>query len=172
MTVWNELFDGFRENDHTAIKGLIESGRMAIDENGPEGSPLVLASGFGCPEIVEWMILNGADVNVKREAGITPLMVAAEQNRPSNARVLLDHGADVHAKAGIDVPSQSFRSPHHGETALHIAAAYSGEVLIQMLIDAGADPYVEDALGLVPYIYFRRQRHVERDEGLIRSLLR
>lgn len=109
------------------------------------------------------MISKGADLNTKREAGITPLMVATARNKQMNARVLLDHGADV---------SQSFRSPHYGETALHFAAAYSNEELIQMLLDAGADPSVEDALGLIPYIYFRRQRHVERDVELIRSLLR
>lgn len=171
LSVWNELFDGFRNEDNAAIKLLFESGRLSVDENGPEGSPLVLASGFGNAEIVEWMIEKGADVNLKRAAGITPLMVTAEQNKPRNARVLLDHGADVHARAGNEVHSQSFRSPHHGETALHIAAAYSGEELIQMLLDAGADPNAEDALGLVPFIYFRRQRHVPRDEGTIRSLL-
>ena len=39
-----------------------------------------------------------------------------------------------------------------------------------MLLDSGTDPNVEDAHGLIPYIDFRRQRRVERDEGLIRLL--
>jgi ankyrin repeat protein len=71
---------------------------------------LLYASRDGCYECVEAMIAKGVDVNVATtEEGVTPLMIALDNDNNDIAKLLLDHGA----KPGV--------WDWYGRTALYIA---------------------------------------------------
>jgi len=72
---------------------------------------LLYAARDGCYDCVEALIASGADVNVPTLAeGVTPLMIALDNDNNDVARLLLDHGANPHVW------------DWYGRTALYIAA--------------------------------------------------
>src|SRR4029078_6904802 len=54
---------------------------------------LLYAARDGCYECAEAMIGNGVDVNVPNPEGVTPLMIALDNDNNDIAKLLLDHGA-------------------------------------------------------------------------------
>src|SRR5262245_54242493 len=57
---------------------------------------LLYASRDGCYDCVEALIKSGADVNVPTPEGVTPLMVALDNDHNDVANLLLDRGANPH----------------------------------------------------------------------------
>ena len=71
---------------------------------------LLYAARDGCYDCVEALIAKGADVNVPTLAeGVTPLMIALDNDNNDVAKLLLDHGANPHVW------------DWYGRTALYIA---------------------------------------------------
>jgi ankyrin repeat protein len=71
---------------------------------------LLYAARDGCYDCVEALIAKGTDVNVPTLAeGVTPLMIALDNDNNDVARLLLDHGANPHVW------------DWYGRTALYIA---------------------------------------------------
>ena len=70
---------------------------------------LLYAARDGCYDCVEAMIAKGADMNVPTPEGVTPLMIALDNDNNDVAKLLLDHGANP----GI--------WDWYGRTALYIA---------------------------------------------------
>src|SRR4051812_48516409 len=59
---------------------------------------LLYAARDGCYDCAEALIAKGADVNVPTQPeGVTPLMIALDNDNNDVARLLLDHGANPHA---------------------------------------------------------------------------
>jgi ankyrin repeat protein len=55
---------------------------------------LLYAARDGCYDCVETLIAKGADVNVPTPEGVTPLMIALDNDNNDIAKLLLDHGAN------------------------------------------------------------------------------
>jgi uncharacterized protein len=55
---------------------------------------LLYAARDGCYDCVEALIAKGADVNVPTPEGVTPLMIALDNDNNDVAKFLLDHGAN------------------------------------------------------------------------------
>jgi uncharacterized protein len=55
---------------------------------------LLYAARDGCYDCVDALIANGADVNVPTPEGVTPLMIALDNDNNDVAKLLLDHGAN------------------------------------------------------------------------------
>jgi ankyrin repeat protein len=96
-------------------------------------SPLMWASARGDLALMKVLLDAGATVNEPEGFG-TALIQAAWMNQVEAAKLLLKHGADVHAR---DVRS--------GYTALHWAASSdrNDSKLVDLLIQHGADPNSE-----------------------------
>ena len=72
-------------------------------------------------ELMDWLIAQGADINVKDEYERTPLHYHAQVNNVEKVALLLEKGADIESKAAYD-ETPLFGAGYHPEvTALLIA---------------------------------------------------
>jgi len=122
-----------------------------LEEPGPEGyRPLSMAIADSRYDAAKALIEHGANINAASgEDGLTPLMVAAAQTGPAEgarflpgstrpidiAKLLVEKGANVNAQA------------KNGMTPLMIAATHNSPPMIGLLMDAGANPELKNALG-------------------------
>ena len=94
-----DLWAAARTGNLQAIKRYIEEGGdiNALD-NGFRLSALSWGALHGQAEVVQFLIKNGADVNIKSGDGATPLHSAAFLGRVDVAKLLLENGADIKAR--------------------------------------------------------------------------
>jgi len=76
---------------------LIENGATIDLENRDGHTALIKAIAYKHNNIVERLILSGADVN-KRNDGFTPLMLAAIINNTQAIKLLIENSADINAR--------------------------------------------------------------------------
>ncbi|MDP6306878.1 MAG: ankyrin repeat domain-containing protein [Verrucomicrobiota bacterium] len=119
-------------------------------------APLHAAARKGLKEVVELLIANGADVNVKNRVGETPLDWAIRNDHTETAHFLRKHGGKTgaelnvlldaakngdieavkqHLADGADVNAKTA----DGTTPLHNAAVYGHTEVAELLISNGAD---------------------------------
>jgi ankyrin repeat protein len=77
-------------------------------------TPLLYAARGGCYACVEALVAAGADVNLPTPEGVSPMMVALDNNQNGVAKFLMERGANPHV---WDV---------YGRTALYIAVGNTG----------------------------------------------
>ena len=87
-------------------------------------------------ELMDWLIAQGADINVKDEYDRTPLHYHAQVNNVERVALLLEKGADIEAQ------------DKYKNTPLHFAE-YNAEAA-QLLIEKGADIKAKDDRGYNP----------------------
>ena len=94
-----DLWAAARTGNLQAIKRHIEEGGdiNALD-NGFRLSAIAWGALHGQAEVVQFLIENGVDVNLKNGDGATPLHSAAFLGRVDVAKLLLENGADVKAR--------------------------------------------------------------------------
>ena len=112
--------------------------KMRLNKYGE--SPLHVAVKRGDLDKVKSLLLEGADVNSKDHAGWRPIHEAMREgdNALNIIRLLVEHNANINALSDS------------GSTALHDAAAYMSEEIIEYLIKSGADPAIENLDGKTP----------------------
>lgn len=81
--------------------------------------------------MVDILVKNGVDVNVRNKNGETPLLCAiksTENQRPNvdMVRLLLEYKADVNCR------------DMWGKSALHYASNHNNSTIIELLLNAGA----------------------------------
>jgi cytohesin len=135
---------------------------------------------------------HGADPNVRGPDGYTPLHIAAHENYPELAKVLIKYGAKVDLKdrygntplhvaaytGSADVAKvllESGANPNAtnngGHTPLH-AAAYEGRLNVaSLLLEHGADPCITNNDGDIPLVTARK-RHAEEVYVLLEKVSR
>ena len=131
-------------------------------------TPAEVAALAGCPELVEWLVAQGA-ARPAAEGADGLIAAALAGDRPTVARLrahtkaartqrpalivwaaarckrdaiplLAELGFDVNALGRTDIPMEQA-----WETALHEAAAQGDILLARLLLDLGADPSIKDA---------------------------
>ncbi len=141
---------------------------LAIDVD--DASPDNAAAIIGC------LVGRGADLEQRQCYGWTPLLCAVVRGRTREARYLLDLGADPNAT----FPADTFPAYCAGHSALMAAAtAPGGSEMVQILLEAGADPLRLDRTGMnffqVTAALRSEQRQgrfgdpIERAEAVVRS---
>ncbi|MBM3738841.1 MAG: ankyrin repeat domain-containing protein [Acidobacteria bacterium] len=113
-----------------AQRTVRERGRL-IDAHSKDGfTPLGLACFFGHAALAEWLVNQGANVNLAASNAmkVAPVHAAAAARQTGIVAMLLASGADVNARQQA------------GFTALHAAAQNGDTELVKLLLAHGADP--------------------------------
>lgn len=133
------LHAAVRAGNLDEVERLVAEGAPVDARDDLGSTPLLDAAWAGKPEIADFLIRHGADVNARhREAGSTPLEYAVLTGRPAMVGLLLKSGART---AG------SYRE---GQSVLHIAAARGAAPIIELLLEAKADVQALDSNGNTP----------------------
>jgi ankyrin repeat protein len=98
---------------------------------------LISAASKGDVEVARFLLAHGSNPNARDEAGVTPLLRAAEGDFIEIAKLLLSHGADVDASCD-EYQWTNGRWPK-GETALMLAAQHGYQDMIELLLQHGAN---------------------------------
>jgi len=130
------LMEALRDGDDLAFKKLAGADPKATNLKGQAGStPLMQAVLYGDLNSVRFLLDNGADPNIRNDAGATALMWAVDDLEKT--RLLLDHGAEVNAR------SDDSRTP------LLIAAGQPGcNAVVKLLLDRGANVAVKSPVNV------------------------
>ncbi|XP_046553435.1 caseinolytic peptidase B protein homolog isoform X1 [Haliotis rubra] len=141
---------------------------------------------------MERLIKLGVDVNARHPLGWTALHVAAMNKHKEAVRVLLEAGADpnlgddfsnvgqmarekklnslqVHLEREEEFSNRlNIRANFKGCTALHYAVLADDTEVVSLLLEAGADPMMENVVGHCPMDYVRRpdMKHLLEDYKL------
>lgn len=186
-----KLFEAVRSVDKDEVRRLLDAGADPNARNEDGVTVLHRAAGwFGLTvgadyaAVVEFLLDAGASVNAQLplgdldgldglifDAGDTPLHVAAGRGSADICRLLLERGANVHARNGeaatvlhnaasepekmglmLDAGADIDARDAEGNTALHLAPGRysSSRESIQLLLDAGADIDARNAEGSTP----------------------
>ena len=115
------------KGDFEAARKLIEQGAdIEAKDPGTGASVLHYAVMRGNPDILNYLLSKGVDVNSRTKNGTTPLHTAVLYNRYEVAEILLNKGAEVDAKSSS------------GATPLAIATAARNRSLADLLRARGA----------------------------------
>jgi len=105
-------------------------------------NPLIGAARSGDAQAVKTLLAHGADPNQRWGVNYwTPLMHAIHKDQRASVEALVAGGADLNARCG------------DGMTALMMAAGYGYADIVQVLLDHGADPNLEDSNGLPLHLF-------------------
>ena len=140
---------------HGNIEAVKQHLAAGTDVNAENGAPISYAAEGGHKEIVELLIANGADVNVKEKD--TPMHKAAMNGHKDIAELLIANGADVNAKSfdnnqllmTMDLamyPAWAEKNSA-GLTPLHLVKT---KEIAKLLITKGADVNAQNAVGNTP----------------------
>ena len=85
---------------HTIIRSQADIAQLLLDRGaevnaGEGGSPAIHgAVMFNRPEMIEWLLARGANVNIKNHEGKTPLKAALDGKKDEIAEILRRHGGN------------------------------------------------------------------------------
>ena len=115
------------KGDFENARKLVEQGAdLEAKDPGTGASVLHYAVMRGNPEILQFLLGRGVDINSRTRNGTTPLHTAVLYNRYEVAEMLLNKGADVGAKSTS------------GATPLAIATAAKNRTIAELLRARGA----------------------------------
>ena len=128
------------EMSEAVIKALADSRVLLNMQDGTMNTPLHIAVETSSPEILQYLIQRGTNVDVKNIHGQTPLLKLLRSDRFSaqNVDCLLLNGADPKV------------ADPRGETALHYALFTDHTEVIDSLIKHGADVNAQTESGYTP----------------------
>jgi hypothetical protein len=131
------LADAIGQGDIESVRKILRSGAAVniLDEH--RSLPVFESASLGHADILEELLAAGADPNLTLYDGSTPLIAAAFSGNAKSARTLLKHGATANATNA------------EGETALIMTR---DGTMVQLLLDAGADPNLETKKRMTPLI--------------------
>lgn len=141
-----------------AFEGDLGRVKQEIQKGGPvdQVSPykgwtaLHAAAHAGSLEVAQFLLVKGADPQIRDERGYTPLhncgnsaakehpTVESEKRRAQIAKLLIEKGVEVDE-----------RTPHE-ETALHRACSSNSPNVAKVLLEEGANPNLQNLQGMTP----------------------
>lgn len=144
------IFEAAATGQTERVRALIKDSPELVNSFSSDGfSPLSLSVFFGHPETVDTLLAAGAEVNApsRETMKLTPLASAMATAQNEIARTLIQHGANVNAKAESDL------------TPLHTAAARGNIEAATLLLEHGADIDATTTDGKKPISYAEERNH-------------
>ncbi len=139
------VYDPAHEGDVSKVEDWLKAHPGSINHSISDGFSLLhVACAFGRAELVTHLIGRGALVNQNADnaSHATPLHLAVAHRDDEVAvgivRELVEFGAELNSHDS------------NKETPLHHAVARGSLLLVETLIEAGADPYLKDSHGRSP----------------------
>jgi ankyrin repeat protein len=127
----------------------LESAGADLKAREPGGADAFLLASLSNsnPEILKYLLGKGAEINGRRDNGLTPLLAAAGNPNPEAARFLLLAGAET----GATDPS--------GRTALMLAVWLNqNDEVAKIMAAGGVDPAARDHQGRTALDYLGAER--------------
>lgn len=151
------------DNGSAVMVETLLNARAAPDKPRLDGeTPLMTCAYRGSVGGARALLARGANVNAaEQRRGQTALMWAAEHKHPDLVRVLIEHGADVHARTKPGTPWRFATYPNSegtqevrsgGYTPLHFAARRGDLESVTALLAAGATLNEPAADGMTPFL--------------------
>uniref|UniRef100_A0A5K3ET97 Poly [ADP-ribose] polymerase n=2 Tax=Mesocestoides corti TaxID=53468 RepID=A0A5K3ET97_MESCO len=135
-----EIFDACRLGDLSRVIAFLDSGVPVNvkDTTGRKSTPLHFAAGYGRLDVVELLLIRGADVSAKDDGGLIPLHNACSFGHTDVVQMLLAAKSDPNAQDNW----------HY--TPLHEAAIKGKVDVCILLLQAKADPLMKNLDGKTP----------------------
>ena len=151
-----------------AVKCLLKQGADPSLRDNKGWNMLHCASRGGNPEVIELMLSHVPSIDSRTKEGVTPLMIAASNDKLQAVKYLLKQGADpslqdnngwnvLHRLSRVGNPEGIELMPTHvpcidsvtkeGLTPLMIAAGNDNLQAVKCLLKQGADPSLQDIKG-------------------------
>ena len=125
-----DIYEAVIANDFVATKKFLKANKQFLNQHSKDGfTPLGFAAFFSRAQIAEYLINEGADVNIasNNDFKVAPIHSAVAAKSLLITQLLLDKGADP------NVQQQS------GVTPLHAAAHNNSIDIVKALLKAGAN---------------------------------
>ena len=131
MATWN--------GQARAAMMLLANGSIVDDTCDQGRTPLMIATEKGKTNVLKLLLENKADVRLKEQCGLVALHMAAWNDQPEAAQMLLACGSKVDDADG------------QGQTPLMIAAARGNTDVLEVLIDNRADVHLKEKMASLYY---------------------
>lgn len=157
-----EIHDACQAGDLQKVKTLLAKNPELLQSKTKEGkSPLHMATGWKMVEIVKFLLSKNADIKARNNNGGAPLHVAASQNSPNCAILLIAAGTSPNIK--VVNPG----SPMNGATPMHWSAFKNTPKVAKILLDKGGDVNAQTQYGGTPLHFAASRGNMEMIEFLI-----
>ncbi|KAL1618730.1 hypothetical protein SLS56_010460 [Neofusicoccum ribis] len=127
---------------------------VMLDQDGYP--PVCVAARFGLDNGLKTMLAAGASLTCSNREGEDPLILATDHQRRDTVATLLEHGAFVNVRGGVDDAS-----------ALHYAVDRGDEDILRLLLENHADLNLLDSYDDSPLMCASRNGNIEAVELLL-----
>ncbi|KAK8912864.1 Ankyrin repeat domain-containing protein 17 [Metarhizium anisopliae] len=177
-------YDAWKEHAIRSHKALLRDWHnLAIDvTKAPELRDALLywTARQGYEDMINFLLDQGADIDVRDEFGATPLLNSAENGQNTIAKLLLDHGAsmeignikwatpllraaqnghEIIAKLLLDRGANIEATDMYNDGPLITAAKHGRETVVKVLLDRGANIEGRKTSALTPLLYAASKGH-------------
>jgi ankyrin repeat protein len=125
-------------------------------------TPLINSVFFGNLENVQYLLENGANVQLKNYDGNNSILVWPILDKDDDEailKLLLQYGANINEKDSAN------------ETPLHIAILFGRNKHVSMLVDNGVDVNVKGVNGMTPVAYVMESKVSENSISMLQKLI-
>jgi hypothetical protein len=121
-----------------------------VDQRMLGATPFILAAGSGQLEVMKLLAAKGADPAIPTQDGRTALMILAGESTTEGPD-LRDAQAAQTIRLAVQLGTPVNQAlPTVGDTALHVAATWRRDAVVQALVDSGADINARNQAGQTP----------------------